>query len=172
MEEPVFLIKQLLHEDICYTKGKGANFHHRPWRTKGKTVQPSFWKTSSIRFSRTRFAFSQARKISAGIRWWTHITIVKLLCPHTMNWYWWKTLSIDLVFGVVTSDSDVMLSFIFPHGFRLNTEAYIMCLEEMVLTWIERVAAEKRLTTGLCTIPHKQESAVLTVRKFLRPHPP
>ena len=38
-----------------------------------------------------------------------------------------------MVFGVVTSDGDVMPPFIFPHGLRLNMEANIKCLEELVL---------------------------------------
>ena len=47
-----------------------------------------------------------------------------------------------MVFGVVTSDGNVMLLFIFPYGFRLNTVAYIKCLVEVVLSWI------KTLTIG------------------------
>ena len=34
-----------------------------------------------------------------------------------------------LLFGVITNDGDFMATFIFPHGPRLNTEAYILCLE-------------------------------------------
>ena len=41
---------------------------------------------------------------------------------------------------VVTSDGDVIPLSVFPDGFRLNTEANIKCLEEVVLFWIERVA--------------------------------
>ena len=48
-----------------------------------------------------------------------------------------------MVSGVVNYNSDVMLLFIFPHGVVLNTEAHIKCLEKVVLTWIERVAAER-----------------------------
>ena len=48
-----------------------------------------------------------------------------------------------VVCGVVTSNSGVMPLFIFPHGFRFNMEVYIKCLEEVVLPWIKRVAAEK-----------------------------
>ena len=33
------------------------------------------------------------------------------------------------------------LQFVFPHGLRLNTEAYIKYLTEVVLIWIGRVAA-------------------------------
>ena len=42
---------------------------------------------------------------------------------------------------MVSCDGDVMSSLIFPHSVRLNTEAYIKCLEEVVLAWIEWVAA-------------------------------
>ena len=34
-----------------------------------------------------------------------------------------------MVFGVVTSDGDVMPTFIFPHGLTLNTVAYSKRLE-------------------------------------------
>ena len=34
-----------------------------------------------------------------------------------------------IVFGVVTSDDDVMPTFILPHGFTINTEAYIKWLK-------------------------------------------
>ena len=45
-----------------------------------------------------------------------------------------------VVFRVITSDGVVMVPFIFPPGLRLNTEAYIKCMEEGVLPWIEIVA--------------------------------
>ena len=45
-----------------------------------------------------------------------------------------------MVFGVVTNNSDVMPRFIFQYGVRHNTGAYIKGLEDVVLTWIERVA--------------------------------
>ena len=37
-----------------------------------------------------------------------------------------------MVFRMVASDGDVMSPFIFPHSLRLNTEAYIKCLEYVV----------------------------------------
>ncbi|XP_052832535.1 uncharacterized protein LOC128250757 [Octopus bimaculoides] len=43
----------------------------------------------------------------------------------------------------ITSDGDVMLPFIFPHGLRINMEAYIKCLEEVVLSWVKRVAVRR-----------------------------
>ena len=42
---------------------------------------------------------------------------------------------------VATNDSDVMPPFISPHDFKLNTETYIKCLEEILPLWIERIAA-------------------------------
>ena len=47
------------------------------------------------------------------------------------------------VFGVVTSDGDVMPLFIFSHSLTLNMEACIKCLEELVLPWIEKVVAAR-----------------------------
>ena len=43
-----------------------------------------------------------------------------------------------MVFGIVTSDGDVMLPFIFSRGLSLNMETYIKCLEEVVLSWTEK----------------------------------
>ena len=40
------------------------------------------------------------------------------------------------MFGVVISDGDVKLPLIFLHGLRLNTEAYIKYLEELVPPWV------------------------------------
>ena len=34
-----------------------------------------------------------------------------------------------MVFGVVISDDEVISPFTFPHGLRLNTEAFIKCLD-------------------------------------------
>ena len=43
-----------------------------------------------------------------------------------------KHLVYIMAFGVVTSNYDVMPPVIFPYSFRLNTEAYIKCLVEVV----------------------------------------
>ena len=45
------------------------------------------------------------------------------------------------MFSVVANDNDVMPPFIFPHGLRINTETYIKFLVEVLLPWLERVAA-------------------------------
>ena len=46
-----------------------------------------------------------------------------------------------MMFGVVTSSGYIMPPFIFLHDLRLNMNTYIKCLEELVLPWIEKVAA-------------------------------
>ena len=77
------------------------------------------------------------------IRWWTHRTTIGLFClsPQDVVMVMKTKYSVHImVFGVVTSDSDVMLTFIFPHGLRHNTKAYIKCLEEVQLPWIDSVA--------------------------------
>ena len=46
-----------------------------------------------------------------------------------------------MVFGMVTSNVDIMPPFMFPCNFIHNTEAYIRYLEEVVLPGIENLAA-------------------------------
>ena len=47
-----------------------------------------------------------------------------------------------MMFGVNSSDSDFTPQSIFPHGLRLNIEAYIKCIKEVVvLPWLKRVVA-------------------------------
>ena len=55
-----------------------------------------------------------------------------------------------MVFGKVTGDSDVMPPFIFPHGLKLNMEAYTKCMEKVVLPWIKRMAAGRSYNRTLC----------------------
>ena len=57
--------------------------------------------------------------------------------------YWWSpnTQSTPWCLDGVISHGDFMSPVIFPHGPRLNTEAYIKCLEKRVRLWIDRVAA-------------------------------
>ena len=43
-----------------------------------------------------------------------------------------------------SSKDDVIPLFIVSHGLRLDSKAYIMCLEESVLLWVKRVAAGNR----------------------------
>ena len=62
-----------------------------------------------------------------------------------------KHLTNIMVFGLVTSNSDVMSPSIFPHGLKLNTEAYIKFLME--------------LSNKTPRHTHKLENLVLTVKK-------
>ena len=48
-----------------------------------------------------------------------------------------------MVLGVITNDGRIVYSFIFPHRFRFNMEAYIKYLMELLLSLIERVTAVK-----------------------------
>ena len=86
-----------------------------------------------------------------------------------MYQYWWKpNTQATSVFGVVTSDDDIMFKFIFPLGLRLNIEIYINGLEKVVLLSIEKVAAWRSyILQQDCAMPHKQENSILAVRKFL-----
>ena len=75
-----------------------------------------------------------------------------------------------MVFEVITSDGDFISPFIFSHGLTLNTEVYIKCLKEIVLSWIE--SSCWKTLHGFCTMPHKQQKQVLSVRKLLWQHHP
>ena len=76
-----------------------------------------------------------------------------------------------MVFGVVTSNGDIMPPFIFLHGFKLNMEIYIKFLEEVVLLWIKWVVAARPIIWQQdYTMPHKQVDPVLIVKNFLWPH--
>ena len=73
-----------------------------------------------------------------------------------------------MVLGVVTSNSNIMSPLIVPHGLRLNMDAHINCLEEVVLPWIKRVTAGKK-SLAMTLEP---ENKVFTIRKFLHSHHP
>ena len=61
-----------------------------------------------------------------------------------------------------------MCPFIFLNGFGFNTEAYIKCQKEVVMSWIEKMAAgSPYVWLQDCTMPHPQEEPVLAARKFL-----
>ena len=57
-----------------------------------------------------------------------------------------------IVFGVVTTDGDVLPSFVFPLGLTLNKETYIKCLADVVLTWIDTWLLEDPMSDNRTTI--------------------
>ena len=59
--------------------------------------------------------------------------------------YWFYLFYLFIYFNPlqVISNGDVMPPFIFPRSLRLNMEAYIKCLKELVLSWIKRVVVER-----------------------------
>ena len=48
-----------------------------------------------------------------------------------------------MVFGVISSDGDMMPLHIFETGLRVDTEIYLQIMESVVLPWIKQVAWEK-----------------------------
>jgi len=48
-----------------------------------------------------------------------------------------------MVFGVVSSEGDVMPPHIFPQGLRVNTEVYLDVLEHVVLPWIKNTIGDR-----------------------------
>ena len=57
-----------------------------------------------------------------------------------------------MAFGVVKSDGDVTPFVIFPHHLKLPMEAYIKCLEELMLVWNEMVTTEIRFLSNNWTL--------------------
>ena len=124
-----YLIRHLVHEDISRAKWERVNFY------KGKTTHQNFWTNLSISYNRTCFGFSHRRTFlqdyivnSKNNRW-------RALSPRKLPRVIKTKHSVKIkVFGMVTSDSDIMPLFIFPHGLKLHTDS---------VTWIERVAARR-----------------------------
>ena len=48
-----------------------------------------------------------------------------------------------MVFGVISSDGDVMPPHIFETGLRVDTEIYLQVMETVVLPWIKQVARDR-----------------------------
>jgi hypothetical protein len=48
-----------------------------------------------------------------------------------------------MVFGVVSSEGDVMPPHIFETGLRVNTDIYLEVMEKTVLPWIKTVAGDR-----------------------------
>ena len=106
------------------------------WKTRVKSLLQSFW--TSILSKRTGFGFSMMIKISARIKWWTHVIAVKLFCLKNLSIVR-KTKHRIMVFGLVTSDSDIIPPFIFPLSLTVITEPKIKCLGWIVLSLIARL---------------------------------
>ena len=54
-----------------------------------------------------------------------------------------KFLNMVMIFGVISSDGDMMPPHIFETGLRVNTEIYLQVMETVVLPWIKQVAQDR-----------------------------
>ena len=108
------------------------------------------------------------RKVFARIRWSIHRTTLDLLCPHKIYREGWKvnTQSTSWCLGVIISDSDVILPFIFSHGQTqhrgLHQEFGGGCAD---LDW-EVGWKTQHLATGFCAILYKQKKNSLGCQKI------
>ena len=75
-----------------------------------------------------------------------------------------------IVFGMVTGNGDIILPFIFLHSLKLNIEAYLKYVEELVLFWIERVTDKRSYIwkPDSASYHTSKRTLVLTARKFLQ----
>ena len=62
-----------------------------------------------------------------------------------------------MVFAVVSRDGNVMLRFVFPHGFILDSKSYIKGLEELMLTGFRGYQLED-VTFGNRTLHHTTQA--------------
>ncbi|QQP34801.1 Uncharacterized protein FKW44_022818 [Caligus rogercresseyi] len=53
-----------------------------------------------------------------------------------------------LVFGIISSNGDVMPPHFFPKGLRLNSEGYVALMKDVVAPWIKKVAAGRPYVSG------------------------
>ena len=53
-----------------------------------------------------------------------------------------KFPNVVMIFGVISSDRDVISPHIFETGLSINTEIYLQVMETVVLPWIEQVAQD------------------------------
>ena len=115
-----FLIRQVVHEDIYYFSNKIRKGTRMTWE-----------KTTLQRFSsEEKFFRDQMMNSTVDTR---HRNINENQ-THSPRRDVWSAI-----------DVNVMPSFIFPHGFILNYESHIKCLEKVVLTWIVVTSGHKTL---------------------------
>ena len=130
-----FLIKQVVHGDIRYFSCniRKGEFPSQTMKAKNKDRPTKLFNKHKHPLNWLWFVFSQMRKSSACVRWWTHRRTVSLLCFHK-----WTNIEKNehlvhmMLFGVDTSDGDIMPTFLFPPEERLKLEADIRCLENVV----------------------------------------
>ncbi len=75
-----------------------------------------------------------------------------------------------MVFEAVTSEDDNTLPYIQPHGLRLNTEAYIKCLDKILLSesrgWVLEVPTYATKAREELTVDCKKVSTTKPLLKF------
>ena len=112
------------------------------------------------RKANTAKLFNKLKYLSNIICFVFFLKLEKNFCQHQMvnsqnnHWLVLSTQNVVIViktkqqvhiieFGVITNNANVIPPFSYPHGLRLNMEAYINCFKQVVLPWIERVAASR-----------------------------
>ncbi|QQP53619.1 Uncharacterized protein FKW44_006153 [Caligus rogercresseyi] len=66
-----------------------------------------------------------------------------------------------MVFGIISSNGDVMPPYFFPKGLRLNSEGYVALMKDVVAPWIKKVAAGRpyvfQQDSAPCHTSHKTQ---------------
>lgn len=139
------VVRQVVHEDIRYfsykmRKGQFLSQKMQEKRLKhakkllNKLKHPL--KPNMLWFFSDEKNFCQDQKINSQNNRWLAVSPKDV--PRVMQTKFPVTI---MVFGVVSSEGDVMPPHFFPEGLRLDTDGYIRVLTEVVKPWIDRVAA-------------------------------
>ena len=73
-----------------------------------------------------------------------------------------------MVFGVISSDGDVMPPHIFETGLRVNTEIYLQVMETVVLPWIKQMVQKRSALWSKCAAKFGEVTKCATGAKSLR----
>ena len=138
------VVRQVVHEDIryfSYRMRKGQFLSKRMQEKRLKHAKKLVNKLkhpvepNMLWFFSDEKNFCQDQKINSQNNRWLAVSPKDV--PRVMQTKFPATI---MVFGVVSSEGDVMPPHFFADGLRLNTEGYIQVLSEVVKPWIDRVA--------------------------------
>lgn len=161
MRAPKFLIGQIVHEAIQYFsyKKRKAQFLYQSIKIKSKDRVTKLLnkfkhllKLNMLWFLPNDKSSRQDKMGNTQKNCWLamspnhELRVIEI--NHPVN-----------VLGVIASVDDVMPTPIFQHGLKLNTDAYIICPEEIVLLQNKRVAA------GRPYVWHQDSAPCHTIKK-------
>ncbi|QQP54867.1 Uncharacterized protein FKW44_007847 [Caligus rogercresseyi] len=78
------------------------------------------------------------------------------------------------MFGIISSNGDVMPPHFFPKGLRLNSEGYVALMKDVVAPWIKKVAAGRpyvfQQDSAPCHTSHKTQKWLENLDDYTSPN--